>query len=510
MMKRRDLSRALAFIAIVVLAMLFGPVKGSAEENTELPSTGFENREGGDWTSYDEEQAFLEEVSRLSERVSYSSIGTTAQGRTLNLVKVGFPEAPSDEDIAAGHSMLVIGTQHGNEGAPREMALQLLRDLAFTEDPELLDQLSETTILFIPTANPDGREANTRSNSDGIDINREHLSLLTLEVQAISSVLRQFQPDITVDAHERPRASGNPDIEMLWPRNLNVDGQLRGLSQEMVEGYLFPQVESHGFSTGIYGTPGGAGDGNERILRNMIGLRNGIGLLTETAGLQEPSYRVEAQMRAVESTLAFYRERFADITEAVSGAPERQQLAGANQSVPFYLDGADNWNPTRVLQKKPSGYLLNSSQASEMDRHISLFGLQTEEIDGEGIYLSMEQSLMAILPFLLDKRATNNEVSGIALYDINGIGTAGNLKALVEHFEEEGDFAAESDARLLKNHLIALDRYENQNSAEKVLKHLDSFRLLLDHQHEDGLLSDSAFEDIAAYTEYLQHKWNAE
>lgn len=499
------------FTLFFVFLMFFSlnTMTGLAGDHSDIvpPLTGFEKRNGADWTTHEEELEFLEEVANLSDRVVYSEIGQTKEGRPIHLVRIGYPEPPSDEEIARGNNILIIGSQHGNEPAPREMTLQFLRNLAFSDDPEILEMLSEVTVLVIPTANPDGRVANTRANANGFDINRQHLNLGTEEVDAIGSVLNQFKPDITVDAHERPRATGDPDIEALWPRNLNVDEELRLLNKEMVEDYLFPALENAGFSTGLYGTPGGAGGGDERILRNVLGLRHGLGLLTETAGLQEPTYRVEAQLVAIETVLAFYWERFDDVKKVVAEAPERRAADGLDRSVPFYLDGADNWDPTKVLEKKPSGYLLTSAQAEQVSKHIELFSLQTEEVAGNGVFVPMSQPMMTVIPFLFDERATYNEVDALALYDSTNVGTATNMKALVEHFEEEGAFVRESDARQLKMHLTAVDLFEQQQAGEKILKHLYNLLILLDYQYNNEFISEKAYHDLAAYTHYLIDKW---
>ena len=132
------------------------PVSGMAEsENSDfddIPTTSFEDSDGTEWTSHEEELEFLKEVEEKSERMTYSEIGTSAGGLPLHLVKVGFPEPPSEEGNADHQSIFIVGSQHGNEPAGREMALKMLRNLAFTEDPVLIDQLNETTVLFIPTA----------------------------------------------------------------------------------------------------------------------------------------------------------------------------------------------------------------------------------------------------------------------------------------------------------------------------------------------------------------------
>ncbi len=510
-MRKKILKKYVALFTILLMLMTTGPLttlaKPSNNSNLEPPTTGFEDSNGEQWTTHEEELAFLEEVAEMSERVSYSQIGETVEGRPLHLVRVGFPEPPSDEEIADGRNILIIGSQHGNEPAGREMALKLLRNLAFTDDPELLEQLEDATVLFVPTANPDGRVANTRQNAAGVDINRDHLNLEQPEIQAIAKVQNKFHPDITIDAHERPRDTGDPDIEMLWARNLNVDEQLQELNVEMVEDYLMPDVREAGYTTDLYGSPGGAGGGDERIARNMVGLRHGLGLLIETPGKAEPTSRVAMHLETVESALRFYHERFDDVGTVVAGAPERKAVAGADTSNPFYLDGADNWDPTVVLEKQPSGYLLTEAQSVEISKYVELFSLETEAVDGDGVFITMNQPMMTVVPFLLDERATYNEVNELALYDDSEVGTAANMKSLVEHYQDEDAFTNDSDVRTLLMHLTAVDRFEKKEAADKVVKHMNSFNMLLDHQKDNDLIAEPAYNALKTYADYLINKW---
>ncbi|WP_160112602.1 M28 family peptidase [Salicibibacter kimchii] len=492
------------FFSLLLIVSPMGGVSAQEEENEEPPTTGFEDSDGEEWTSHEDELAFLEEVAEQSDRMTYSEIGTSVEDRPLHLVRVGDPAPPADEDIAEDRNMLVIGSQHGNEPAGREMALQMLRDLAFTDAQELEEQLNDATIMFIPTANPDGREADTRANANDVDINRDHLSLEEPEGQIIGDVLDEFSPDITIDAHERPTATGDPDMEMLWPRNLNVDENLRDLNQEMVEEYLFPDVEDAGFSTGLYGTPGGAGGGDERISRNVLGLRHGLGLLTETAGDQDPQYRVDAQVETVESVLNFYSERMDAIATEVDEAPDRKAAAGEEQSEPFYLNGADNWEPTEMLDPHACGYLLHDSQAEEIERHIDAFSLETEEIGEHGVFATMGQSMMTVIPLLMDGEATYNEVSAMPLENCEDPSvTASGLQTLVGQFEEDGEFEGDDAPHSLDIHLEAVNHYENQEETEKVVEHMGGFHDLLDHQLDNELISEEAFEILSTFADDL-------
>lgn len=510
-MRRGIWGKVISFLAIV-LFITINPITGHAGEginSDDPPTTGFEDRDGDGWTTLDEEAKFLEKVSELSDRVTYEQIGNSGEGRPIYMAKVGYPEVPSDEEIADGRNVLIMGTPHGNEPAGREMTLKTLRNLAFSDDQETIDMLSKSTILFVPTPNPDGRQSNTRGNASGIDNNRDHLKLETPEIQVIAEMMNTFKPDITVDAHERPRDYGDPDVEMLWPRNLNVDEKLRDLNIEMVEDYLFPDVEEAGFTTGEYGTPPGSGSGSERILRNMGGLRHGLSLLIETPGKAEPNSRVDMHMATIESVLNFYQERYTDVVDVVTEAPKHKEKAGANQET-FYLDGTHGWDEADwvALDPAPSGYLLDNEQAKDIDRHIRLFSLETENFeDNGGVYLSMEQPMMTVIPLLIDEGAPNHQIEGLALYDSTNPGSAENMKKQVEHFENQGDFDSDQAARTLKEHLTAIDRFEKQDDADKVAKHLTSLGKLLDHQYSDELLTETAFDNLRAYTDYLLEKW---
>lgn len=491
-------------VIVLLLLTTMAPIVGQAvESSNEELTTGFEDRDGDTWTTHEEELEFLEDLATMSDRVNYSQVGTSVEGRPIHLVRVGYPEPPSDVDIAANRNVLIMGTPHGNEPAGREMTLKLMRDLAFTDDQVLLDQMSEATILFVPTPNPDGREANIRRNAMNIDNNRDHLNFNTPEIQAIAGVMEEFRPDITVDAHER--GGSDPGIEFLWPRNLNVDEELRELNIEMVQDYVRPDVEEAGFTTGLYGRPGGAGGEDERILRNMGGLRHGLSMLTESGTALDPVDRVDMQMEAAESVLRFYREEFDNVEKVVNEAPERKKAEGADSSIPFYFDGADNWEPTNIMEPKTCGYILTSSQAEDVSLHIDLFSLETEAFGDDATFITMNQPRMTVVPLLFDERANFNEVDGFDLYDCSY--TAENIKSLVERFEDEGAFTSEVAARALKTHMIAVDRFEKQGDTTKVVKHMNGFNLLLEHQVDNELISEQAAQILKGFSDGLTEEW---
>ncbi|WP_164220023.1 M14 family zinc carboxypeptidase [Virgibacillus sp. YIM 98842] len=83
--------------------------------------------------------------------------------------------------------------------------------------------------------------------------------------------------------------------------------------------------------------------------------------------------------------------------------------------------------------------------------------------------------------------------------------TASGTKARAERFAEEGEFESDEVARSLKMHLTAVSLYEERGQAEKVVHHMEGFKVLLDHQKE--LISDKAFNILQADADSLIKKW---
>ena len=399
----------------------------------DAPRTGFEQRAGASWTTHEEELAFLEAVA-ASSRVRLDVVGTTLEERPLHLVRLSLPGRQD-----ARPTTMVVGSQHGNEPAGRETALTWLRDLAFTDDELLVEQMKGQTLLFVPSANPDGREANTRGNADGVDINRDHLALETPEARAIAAVLRDVEPHLVLDLHEYGPSVPvlyDDDVLYLWPRNLNVDAQVRDLSRTLAEQYIAKGAVAAGYTADEYGlykvgpneVTQTAGDEDEGICRNAVGLRHKLGILVESAVTQNPRQsptelvdaaetarrRVDSQRQVLADTLRFMREQGDLARHASTTAPERKAREGAERSAPVYWYGADNDPPTadEQLFPPPSGYGLEPAQASELAELFALHGIGTTVAADGTVVVPMAQAAEPVVPLLLDERARRAVVAG--------------------------------------------------------------------------------------------------
>ncbi|MGW6054588.1 M14 family metallopeptidase [Streptomyces sp. NPDC055189] len=411
-------------LACATAALAAPLVTAPAQATPTPPRTGFEETDGARWTSQPEEQKLLATIDKATDRVSVSRIGTTKQNRPVQLVRIG--ERPTKNTV------LLICSQHGDEPSGRDACLSTIRDLAYAKDKKTRTFLSRTTLLVVPTANPDGRAADTRGNSDGVDINRDHISLKTAEARAMAAVIRDRQPDSIYDLHEYGATPKYYDKDLfdLWPRNLNTDEAVHEEAQTLSEAYVRPAANKAGHTTGTYGiwtdpvtgdpVKQTAGDGQERILRNVSGIKHAAGLLIESrvdpltdAEKKDEALnnrrRVKSQLAALGGLFAYADERRGQLEEATAAA----RAEGFRDRGPVYVGGADNdpAEPSEVIQDPPCGYWLNAAQYGDVRDELALHGVKVRR-DGAGAYVPMRQSARALVPLLLDERAAYHIVTG--------------------------------------------------------------------------------------------------
>nr|WP_240956240.1 M14 family metallopeptidase [Micromonospora sp. HNM0581] len=175
--------------------------------------------------AYHDIPAALRDLQR-SERISVEVIGRSVLGRDLHLVvatapmrdaewrtwqrlsdlRFSDPRAALAKARAGGYDrwrtpLFVNNNIHGNEWEGTDASLQVLHDLAFSDDPSIRRLLDRHVIAFVVTNNPDGRVAATRANANGFDMNRDHITASQPEVRAVRAQLVRYSPLTMLDIH---------------------------------------------------------------------------------------------------------------------------------------------------------------------------------------------------------------------------------------------------------------------------------------------------------------------
>ncbi|MCP3977991.1 MAG: hypothetical protein GY716_01495 [bacterium] len=99
-----------------------------------------------------------------------SSVGQSVQGRELWMMKISRnPDLEEDEPELA-----YIAAMHGDEVVGKELCFNLINYLTtrYATDARVAQLIDSTEIWILPSMNPDGTEAGTRSNAGGVNLNR--------------------------------------------------------------------------------------------------------------------------------------------------------------------------------------------------------------------------------------------------------------------------------------------------------------------------------------------------
>jgi hypothetical protein len=175
-----------------------------------------------------ESDTLLGAIDKASDRVVSGTLATTAQGRPLKYAIVGRSSNVSKAGLAATELAIkalrspltpsalareiakrapailwVTGNVHGNEESGTDAALKTLYDLSDRDDCAARRILDNATVVVLPIQNPDGREADTRRNAYGFDMNRDWFARTQPETDGKLELLRKYPPQLYIDAHEQ-------------------------------------------------------------------------------------------------------------------------------------------------------------------------------------------------------------------------------------------------------------------------------------------------------------------
>ena len=110
------------------------------------------------------------EFSKSPRVTNLTEIGYSINNQPLLLVEFG------DYDPAVP-TVYFVAAQHGNEPASVDSAYLLARHFARGSPEEVDPILEKINLAVFVMVNPDGRDAGSRGNVNGTDLNRDHMKL---------------------------------------------------------------------------------------------------------------------------------------------------------------------------------------------------------------------------------------------------------------------------------------------------------------------------------------------
>lgn len=253
------------------------------------PLTGFEA--AGTWTSISQGDAFLAQLAEETT-ATLSEAGQTVQGKPIWRLDIG---------TGVENTILYVGNQHAGEPSGREAVLAMVRDLAYSTDPDVLTYLSTHRIVIIPTLNADGGLSN-RLNGNGINLNRDHYQLSQPESQAVAQTIKDTAPGVIFDLHENGIPSladwaGTPEP------TAGTHPPLAALGEAAYD-HIVASVSAQGQTAGRYpktSTPISA-------LSAAAGSHHAVGIVSEPLNRNNITTRVAVSRMAVDAIRAWHQE----------------------------------------------------------------------------------------------------------------------------------------------------------------------------------------------------------
>ncbi len=255
--------------------------RGPYRENVPRPET-ITRFEAGDFhTNYATMERVIERIAQAApDRVRVTDIGETNEHRMMHLLAISSPEnlrrldgiksniarlsdprglAPDEARTLIASTPVVVWlsyTIHGNESASFEAMMQVVYQLAASNEPATLDILKDTVALVNVCSNPDGHERFvTWYNSFGIgnpdpaaaehdepwsvygrvnhyrfDLNRDNIATSQVETRNMQRAYLEWNPQVFVDHHGQPSQFFFPPAALPINPNLPPEQTARWLT----------------------------------------------------------------------------------------------------------------------------------------------------------------------------------------------------------------------------------------------------------------------------------------
>jgi hypothetical protein len=354
------------FLTAPLAAQSSKPATGSAK----FPLTRPELTNFAETSRYDEVIAYMKLMAAANPRIHLTTYGYTHEGRPLPLAVIGAAGTTPEQVFATKKTRIYIqGNIHAGEVEGKEALLWLLRSIAKGERNKWLDSV---VLLINPIYNADGNERitvtnrgsqngpvggmGTRENALGLDLNRDGTKLESAEARSMASLLTRYDPQVAMDLHTTD-GSATSGFNMTYETSLNPNDSRA--TSSLLRDVLLPTITKaakakHGQNWWYYGGVSGTGEdrawrsdaelAKPRYTSTYYGVRNKLGILTETYSYASFEDRIKNTYWFLEEALDFIVKNGATVRKAVADA-EAESIIGKPLSVRQELVKAPDLKP---------------------------------------------------------------------------------------------------------------------------------------------------------------------
>ncbi|MEX2530056.1 MAG: M14 family metallopeptidase [Gemmatimonadota bacterium] len=364
-MFRALLTTASVIVAVVACSEVGSEGNGPFDEPIRPELTEF-----AETSSYADVMDYVRLAEAASPSLHLTTFGYSNEGRPLPLLVAGRVEGAGAESVRSLDLpvILLLGNIHAGEVAGKEALLRLLRRIANGEAEPWLDNV---VLLIAPIYNADGNEKmdlgnrprqhgpfggmGTRSNVQGLNLNRDQMKLDAPEARSLAHLLNEYDPEVVVDLHTTNGTRHAYHLTYSPPLHPATPGAIDALLRaellpevtERVEGEYGWHFWHYGNVATRDGVPGWyTFDHRPRFVTNYAGLRNRIGILSEAYSYASFEDRILATERFVDEIVEWVGEH-ADRVRSVVREADALDLPGT--SLPVRAGFPTEGEPTTIL-----------------------------------------------------------------------------------------------------------------------------------------------------------------
>ncbi len=334
-----------------------------------------------EFTTQEEMEDFIHGLDDADDDMYYYSLAKTPTENNFDIPLLVFTQtnlkgyadyvSAAEEVNKNGKPTIMYQAQiHGNEPAGGDGCLAVIEAL----DGEYGENvLKDVNLVVIPRVNPDGSKEFSRNNGrEKFDMNRDHIKVRSVEVDATHKVYNLFLPQAVLDGHEYYALNFDQedvykDVLLGVGGGYNTTDRLTQTGVKAVNSVI-KELNDEGLRTTYYSASPSAGAVEDGLMVNTANFSTGrgyyslkgcISLLIETKGMfvgkQNYERRVVGQYVAVTSLINYIVENREEIIASVDYERELIKKKGMvfdkNNLFGLYTgsefkNAEYTWNPT--------------------------------------------------------------------------------------------------------------------------------------------------------------------